>query len=262
VMFIIATQHKNAPMPSTLAFIVIAISVVITSFISGILGMAGGMILMGVLLAFLPVPAAMMLHGVAQMSANGWRAWLWRREVDWRVFRGVAFGAFLVLIIFSVIQLTASKPVSYLLLGATPFLTYLLPTNLKLNIDRRGHSFICGVSCTAIQLVAGVSGPLLDVFFIHSALGRKQVVATKAATQSFGHILKIIYFGLLLKTAQGSIEWWVAAVVIVLAMFGTTLSRKVLEAMSDANFRRWTRGVVLVTGSCYLVAGLWLLWKP
>ena len=249
-------------MPSTLAFIVIAISVVLTSFISGILGMAGGMILMGVLLAFLPVPAAMMLHGVAQMSANGWRAWLWRREVNWRVFRGVASGAFLVLIIFSVIQLTASKPISYLLLGATPFLTYLLPANLKLNVDKRGHSFICGVSCTAIQLVAGVAGPLLDVFFIHSTMGRKEVVATKAATQSFGHILKIIYFGLLIKTAQGSVDWWVAATVIVLAMFGTTFSRKVLEAMSDANFRRWTRGVVLVTGSCYLVAGLWLLWKP
>ena len=89
-----------------------------------------------------------------------------------------------------------------------------------------------------------------------------QPVATKAATQSFGHILKIIYFGLLIKTAQGSVDWWVAATVIVLAMFGTTLSRKVLEAMSDANFRRWTRGVVLLTGSCYLVAGLWLLWKP
>jgi uncharacterized protein len=249
-------------MPSTLAFIIIAVSVVITSFISGILGMAGGMILMGVLLAFLPVPAAMMLHGVAQMSANGWRAWLWRGEVDWRVFRSVAFGALLVLIIFSVIQLTASKPVSYLLLGATPFLSYLLPEKLKLNVDRRGHSFLCGVSCTAIQLVAGVSGPLLDVFFVHSKLGRKEVVATKAATQSFGHILKIIYFGLLIKTAQGSIDWWVAAAVIVLAMLGTTLSRKVLEAISDANFRRWTRGVVLVTGSCYLVAGLWLLWKP
>ena len=248
-------------MPSTLAFIIIAISVVITSFISGILGMAGGMILMGVLLAFLPVSAAMMLHGVAQMAANGWRAWLWRHEVDWRVFRSVALGALLVLIIFSVIQLTASKPVSYLLLGATPFVSYLLPEKLKLNVDKRGHSFFCGVSCTAIQLVAGVSGPLLDVFFVRSLLGRRAVVATKAATQSFGHVLKIIYFALLLKTAHGSIEWWVAASVIVLAMIGTTASRKVLDAMSDANFRRWTRGVVMVTGSCYLVAGLWLLWN-
>ncbi len=247
-------------MPSLAAFAVIAVSVVITSFISGILGMAGGMILMGVLLALLPVPAAMMLHGVAQMAANGWRAWLWRHEVDWRVFRSVALGALLVLILFSVIQLTASKPISYLLLGATPFVSYLLPEKLKLNVDKRGHSFLCGLTCTAIQLVAGVSGPLLDVFFVRSAMARRQVVATKAATQTFGHIFKIIYFGLLLNTAHGNIDWRVAASVILLAMVGTTFSRNVLDAMSDVSFRSWTRRIVLVTGSCYLAAGLWLLW--
>lgn len=248
-------------MPSLAAFALIAVSVVITSFISGILGMAGGMILMGVLLALLPVPAAMMLHGVAQMAANGWRAWLWRSEVNWRVFRSVALGALLVLIMFSVIQLTASKPVSYLLLGATPFVSYLLPERLKLNVDKRGHSLLCGLTCTAVQLVAGVSGPLLDVFFVRSTLARRQVVATKAATQTFGHILKIIYFSLLLNTAHGSIEWWVAVPVVLLAMVGTTLSRKVLDAMSDASFRSWTRRVVLFTGSCYLAAGLWLVWR-
>ena len=54
-------------MSSTLIFACIAVAVLITSFISGILGMAGGMILMGVLLALLPLPTAMVLHGVTQM---------------------------------------------------------------------------------------------------------------------------------------------------------------------------------------------------
>ena len=250
-------------MPSLFALAIIAISVVITSFISGILGMAGGMILMGILLAFLPLPQAMMLHGVAQMAANGWRAWLWRGDVNWRVFRGVALGALLVLAFFSVVQLSASKPVAYLMLGATPFIVFVLPKNLKLNVDRRGHSLLCGLSCSAIQLVAGVSGPLLDVFFIHSAMDRKQVVATKASTQSFGHILKIFYFGVLLhsvNSAEGNIEWWMAIGAVLLAMVGTTLSRKVLDKMTDANFRKWTRGTVLVAATCYLAAGVWLQW--
>ena len=60
-------------MSSTLIFICIAVVVLITSFISGILGMAGGMILMGVLLALLPLPAAMVLHAVTQMASNAWR---------------------------------------------------------------------------------------------------------------------------------------------------------------------------------------------
>ena len=246
-------------MPSLLTFTAISISVVITSFISGILGMAGGMILMGILLALLPVPAAMMLHGVAQMAANGWRAWLWRGDVNWRVFRGFALGAVVVLAVFSLVQLAVSKPIAYLLLGATPFIGSLLPHQLKLNVDQRGQPLLSGIVCSAIQLLAGISGPLLDVFFVHSKMDRKGVVATKAMVQSFGHVLKIFYFGVLLSTARGAIAWWLAGSCILLAMFGTTLSRKVLEAMTDANFRTWTRRMVMVTGSCYLVTGLWLL---
>ena len=49
-------------MPSLAVLAALAVSALATSFISGILGMAGGMILMGVLLALLTVPQAMVLH--------------------------------------------------------------------------------------------------------------------------------------------------------------------------------------------------------
>ena len=244
---------------SPFIFISISLTVLATSFISGILGMAGGMILMGVLLALLPVPAAMMLHGVTQMASNGWRAWLWRREVEWRVFRGNAYGALAVVAVFGVVQLAVSKPVAYVILGLTPFITFVLPENLKLNVDKRGHPFFCGVICTILQLLAGVSGPLLDIFFLHSRLDRRGVVATKAISQTLGHLLKIIYFGLVLVGANGSVEWWMAAAMVVLAMIGTTLSRRVLERMNDANFRNWTRWTVMTMGTFYLVSGVWLL---
>jgi len=246
-------------MPSLLVVAAISISVVTTSFISGILGMAGGMILMGILLALMPVPAAMMLHGVAQLASNGWRAWLWRRDVNWRVFRGFAFGAVGVLAIFGLVQIAVSKPVAYLLLGTTPFIGSLLPNDLKPNVDRAWQPLICGITCISIQLLAGISGPLLDVFFIQSQMDRRGVVATKAIGQAFGHILKIFYFGVLLSTAQDVIEWWLAGACVALAMLGTTLSRRVLETMTDANFRSWTRRTVMAIGTCYLITGLWLL---
>src|SRR3977135_4407444 len=75
-----------------LFYSILAVSAVVTSFVSGILGMAGGMILMGILLAMMPLPAAMMLHGITQLASNAWRAFLWRSEVDWRIFRGYAGG--------------------------------------------------------------------------------------------------------------------------------------------------------------------------
>src|SRR3954469_789928 len=53
-------------------------SVLSTSFISGVFGMAGGMILIGFLLSFMPLAPAMALHGITQIAANAARAWLCR----------------------------------------------------------------------------------------------------------------------------------------------------------------------------------------
>ncbi|NBS03038.1 MAG: sulfite exporter TauE/SafE family protein, partial [Rhizobiales bacterium] len=61
----------------------LAVSVLGTSFISGIFGMAGGMVLVGVLLALFDVAPAMLLFGVTQTAANGWRCLLWRKHVRW-----------------------------------------------------------------------------------------------------------------------------------------------------------------------------------
>ena len=53
--------------------LLLCLLMVATSFLSGLFGMAGGMILVGVLLAIMPVPTAMVLHAVTQMASNGWR---------------------------------------------------------------------------------------------------------------------------------------------------------------------------------------------
>lgn len=248
-------------MPTVLVVSILAVSALITSFISGILGMAGGMILMGILLAVLPLPAAMMLHGITQLASNGWRAWLWREEVEWRVFRGYVLGSIAALAVFTAVQLVVSKPVALIVLGITPFIGLALPDKLHLNVERRYHPSACGATCSALNLTAGVSGPILDVFFVRSAMSRHKVVATKAMTQSFSHLMKIAYFGLLIAGPDGRIQWWVALMMVALAFTGTTLSRSVLEKMNDENFRKWTRWTVLTTGVVYLFSGVSLLMK-
>jgi uncharacterized membrane protein YfcA len=238
---------------------ILAVSALVTSFISGILGMAGGLILMGVLLALMPVPAAMMLHGVTQLAANGWRAFLWRGHVDWRIFRGYLYGSLAITAIFAVFQFVVSKPVVLIVMGLTPFVALALPESLHLNVERRGHSSVCGAICTVLSLTAGVSGPILDTFFVRSKMTRHAVVATKATTQSLSHLLKIGYFGGIVATGRGTVEPWMGAMMIVLAFAGTTLSTRVLERMNDASFRMWTRRVVMTIGVAYLASGLLLL---
>jgi uncharacterized membrane protein YfcA len=247
-------------MPTAAFVAILAVSAVVTSFISGILGMAGGMILMGILLAMVPVPVAMMLHGITQLASNGWRALLWRASVDWRVFRGYALGAVVAMAAFIAIHLVVSKPVALIMMGLTPFVTLALPESLHLNVERRFHPFACGAVCSTLSLTAGVSGPILDVFFVRSKMSRHAVVATKATTQSFSHLTKIAYFGgIVAATERGAVEPWLGAMMVALALLGTTLSAPVLKRMDDASFRRWTRWTVMSLGGFYLASGLWIL---
>src|SRR5690242_12537455 len=137
-------------MPSAAVLAILAVSALVTSFISGILGMAGGMILMGILLALLPLASAMMLHGITQLASNGWRALMWRREVDWRVFRGYLYGAIVTTIFFALVRFVVSKPIALVAMGLTPFITLALPEKLHLNVERRGHATACGIICSAL----------------------------------------------------------------------------------------------------------------
>ena len=60
------------------ALALIGLTIILSSFISGVFGMAGGMILLGVLLNYFDVAAAMILFSIIQFVANGSRAVQWR----------------------------------------------------------------------------------------------------------------------------------------------------------------------------------------
>lgn len=87
----------------------VAVAALGTSFLSGIFGMIGGLVLMGVLLLFLPVPAAMTLHAITQMTANGWRALVWREHVMWRVLPGYILGSAVVFGLLALVQFSPPK---------------------------------------------------------------------------------------------------------------------------------------------------------
>src|SRR4029450_9307128 len=77
--------------PSVLALI--GATVVFSSFLSGVFGMAGGMVLLGVLLNYFDVRTGMILFWISQLFANGWRVLQWRRYVLWRIFGWYVVGA-------------------------------------------------------------------------------------------------------------------------------------------------------------------------
>ncbi len=235
------------------AFLVV--TAFVTAFLSGILGMAGGLVLMGALALVMPVSAAFVTHGILQLVANGYRAALQRNHIDWRILRNYALASAVAAAVVSAIGFTPSRPLLFLLLGLVPMLVWLPRKWITLDAAQTPQALLSGFMVTALNLSAGVAGPLLDIFFVRTALTRHQIVATKAATQVFSHLAKIIVYGapLLAVGAQGMPPWWVFALAIPVSMFGTTCGGWVLDRISDVNFKRWTAWIVTVIGVAYLI---------
>jgi uncharacterized membrane protein YfcA len=251
---------------SPVSALAILATVLVTAFISGIFGMAGGLILMGVLAALLPVATAMVVHGVVQMVSNGYRALLWRKYISWPVFGRYALGS---LAAFGLLLLVAWRPEAravYLLLALTSMLVWLPKGWLSLDILKRGQAELAGFAVQALNTLGGVAGPLLDIFFVATPMDRRAIVATKAVTQVLAHLVKIGFWSVPLMAATGAAGnpalWpplWFFGLAIPLSMIGTTLGGKLLERMSDVDFKRAMKWMVTAIGAAMLLkAAGWL----
>jgi uncharacterized membrane protein YfcA len=229
-----------------------------TSFLSGIFGLAGGLILMGALLLFLPVSSAMVLHATTQIASNGSRAFLWRKHSDYGIFTRYMMGAAAAFALFAAIRFVPDRALVYIVLGIMPFVGFVLPDSLAPRADRRFGSETCGFISTALQLVSGVSGPALDIFLIRSNLDRRGIVSTKALCQTATHCLKLVYFGGLVGAGLGDVHLVVVGAAVALAIVGTNLARTVLERLSEAQFRRWMKALMIAIGSFYMAQGVHL----
>lgn len=230
-------------------------SVAGTTFISGVLSVGGGTILMGIFGWVLPVSQAMILHGVTQMASNGSRALLNWQHIQWGVLRGYFLGSAICLAVLLWFFFVPNKILLFLLLGLMPFVNFLLPRDKSLDITKKGMPTLCGVLTTGCLISSGVSGPLLDVFYVKTPLNRYQIHATKGLTQTFGHIIKIGYFASVIELASTEtsyLPWWVYVAVVPVAFAGTWVARHVLHLISDAHFRALTQGVTMLIGVIFL----------
>ena len=235
----------------------LSLTIVATSFLSGLFGMAGGMILMGILIAIMPLPAAMVLHAMTQMASNGWRAALWWRHIRWRPVNFFLLGSAVALGLWSLTLYVPSKPIAYIFLGVTPLLLYL-PASWKPNPDSRLQATAYGLVSMTLMLISGVSGPLIDSFFLGGKLDRREIIASKAICQIVCHGMKLAYFGGIIVEAA-SLDPVLAVLAVGAAMLGTTLSKRFLQMMTDAQFRSWATRLITVIAGSYVIQGTYLL---
>lgn len=243
-------------------FALILTAAFFTAIISGLFGMAGGLVFMGILAVFLGVAEAMVVHGAVQSVSNSSRAWMLRGDVRWDILGWTAAGAIPAALLMLAVSFLPSKAQLYLVLGFLPLLLWLPKGMLAGDAEKPAHAILCGAMVMGLNLSAGVAGPALDFFYVKTALTRQEIVATKAVTMFASHMVKIVYFGVPLAREAGlaglpPVWFFVAAVPVTIV--GTFVGTRLLTRFSDVGFKRYTRILVTVVGAVYVLRGLALL---
>ena len=236
-------------------FILILVSAFITACISGIFGMAGGMVFMAVIISFMGVSEAMVVHGAVQSVSNASRSYLLRRAIRWDVLRHHLIGALPVIIGLQFISFIPDKRFLLIMLGLLPFMLWLPRGWMQGDAEKPLHAVWCGALVMALNISAGVAGPALDFFYVKTGLTRQEIVSTKAVTMFFSHMVKIFYFGIPLLKMTGLSTLpplWVFAAAIPCVIAGTYLGTRLLLRLKDANFKSYTKYLVTLIGIYYL----------
>jgi len=242
--------------PLTVALLTLV--ALLTSALSAVVGMAGGIVLLSVMLLFLEPLVAIPLHAVVQLVSNSSRTIVQRTHVDWSIVW--RYGLPLVPTgIFGLWLLESLSPaMARALIGVFVLLATWAPGALLLgahpeNISREMRFFALGVVVGAVNVTVGATGPLIAPFFLNLGLTRQSLVGTKAACQALGHLVKIGIFGLVgfafSKFAIPLIALCGAVVV------GTWLGSKLLGKVSEYLFIRLYKTILT------LVALRLVLWE-
>jgi uncharacterized membrane protein YfcA len=231
------------------ALLVLCAVALVTAILSAIVGMAGGITLLSVMLLFLEPLTAIPLHGAIQLVSNGSRTLVQRRHVRWGLV--ARYGALLAPMGFVglVIAQALSPALARALIGLFVLVATWAPGRLLLGThpeetDPKRRFFLLGGVVGVLNMTVGATGPLIAPFFLNLGLTRQSLIGTKAACQTLGHLVKIAVFGAV-GFAFGP---YLAPLLLLCAMVvaGTWIGSRLLERVSELWFTRLYKSVLTV----------------
>lgn len=212
-----------------------------TSILSAIVGMAGGITLLSVMLLFLEPLAVIPLHGVVQLVSNASRTLIQRRYVDWRILS--RYGLLLVPMGFAGLHLVRSLPPfgPGFLIGVFVLVATWAPGALLLGThpeqtDPKRRFLVLGGVTGLLNMILGATGPLIAPFFLNIGLPRQGVIGTKAACQVLGHLVKVAIFGVAGFAYRDHLV--PLALLSATVVAGTWIGSRLLERVNERWFRR------------------------
>jgi len=219
----------------------------LTSMLSAVAGMAGGITLLSVMLLFFEPLVAIPIHGVVQLVSNSSRTYVQRKHVDWTILW--RYSVMLVPMGFVGIEVAQALPpnVTRALIGVFVLIAtwrrgWILIGTHPERADIHRRFFFLGAVVGLINMTIGAAGPLIAPFFLKIGLSRQAMIGTKAACQAVGHLVKIAIFGVAgFVFAEYAIP---LALLSVSVIAGTWIGSQVLESVNERWFTRLYKGVL------------------
>ncbi len=232
----------------------LAFAALITSIISAILGMGGGVTLLAILLSFITHAEAIPTHAAVQIASNSTRVLAFIGSVDRGAFvrftvgviPGGALGFFL---LWKLGEPGASEPYLKTLVGGYILLAMWIPTGGSA-AHRVGVWWdfpLMGLAAGTAALTVGAVGPLIAPLFARREFPKERLIATKAMCQLTTHFMKIPAF-VLLRDLDLNKLGLLSIVMIVAVIPGTLIGKKLLRGIAEQHFKVAFRVVLTLAG--------------
>jgi uncharacterized membrane protein YfcA len=226
---------------------ILCVVAVLTATLSAIIGMAGGITLLSVMLLYFEPLIAIPLHGVVQLVSNSSRSIVQRRHIDWGILW--RFSALLLPMGFLglAVAQSLSPTVARTLIGAFVLVATWRPAWLLVGAhpersDTHRRFLTLGAVVGVLNFTVGAAGPLIAPFFLRIGLTRQALVGTKAACQTVGHLAKIVIFGAAgFAFANYAVE---LALLSLSVIAGTWIGSRMLESVNEVWFTRLYKSVL------------------
>jgi uncharacterized membrane protein YfcA len=214
----------------------IALAGFATSALSGVAGLGGGTILIGVLYSLGLDPMTVVpLFAAVQVVSNASRTVAYFKHVEWH-----AAGWFLLACVpasFLVAPLVARADADIVrLVLALLILVSLLPARDGGNpLSARTSYVFAGLLNGAPGMFLGATGLFVGRLFLRPEWKKETVIGTLALTQTLGHLLRVAAYGVVGFTVFTQLDLLLPLVISVI--LGTTAGRLLNRRVSEQSFR-------------------------
>tara|TARA_R110000868_G_scaffold209490_3_gene459303 strand:- start:581 stop:1324 length:744 start_codon:yes stop_codon:yes gene_type:complete len=217
-----------------------------TSIISATVGMAGGTVLLSVMLLFLTPQFALPIHAANQLISNFRRCWLLRTNIHWQFFYRFCFGAIIGNIASTwLLQTALDLKHGTIFIAAIILYSVFKPKKLPSFVPKENGFMLVGLLIGFAGMFIGATGLILGTCFIRDDMDKEHILATQGAMQTFNHLGKILGF---LWLGFNYIPWILPLGAMMLAsFFGTTYGVSLVRKIPDHIFRICFRGILVLS---------------